>query len=195
LGGASSNAAATLLALCRLWDYSARQEELVALAQELGSDVSFFLWGGTALGIGRGEEIYPVAEPPPSPLVVVYPGLPISTKDAYGSLKLALTLPQSIHRISRLCGQLHLSRWMTGVFNDFEATILPAFQTIREAKESLVELGATAVLLSGSGSSVFGFFNDEESALAAARSLDRGSWRAFPAKTLSRSEYLQRMFG
>jgi len=195
LGGGSSNAAATLLALCRLWELPVSMEELGSIARALGSDVPFFLWGGTALGIGRGEEIYPMAEPPPSSLVVVYPGISISTGEAYRSLKMVLTSPQSIHKIARLCGQMHLSPCLTEAFNDFEASILPANQTIREAKESLVELGATAALLSGSGSSVFGFFKDEESALAASRSLDRDDWRVFPAKTLSRSEYLQRMFG
>ena len=108
---------------------------------------------------------------------------------------MVLTSPQSIHKIARLCGQAHIGPCPADAFNDFEASILPAYQTIREAKDSLVELGATAALLSGSGSSVFGFFKDEESALAASRSLERETWRVFPAKTLSRAEYFQNMFG
>jgi 4-diphosphocytidyl-2-C-methyl-D-erythritol kinase len=195
LGGGSSNAAATLLALRRFWELPCSGKDLLSVGAALGSDVPFFLMGGTALGIGRGEEIQSVAEPPTSSLLVIYPGLSISTSQAYGSLKMVLTYPHPLLKISRLCDQVHNSPYLTEAFNDFEASILPAYQTIREAKESLIELGATAALLSGSGSSVFGFFKDEESALAASRSLDRANWRVFPAKTLSRSEYLQRMFG
>jgi 4-diphosphocytidyl-2-C-methyl-D-erythritol kinase len=81
------------------------------------------------------------------------------------------------------------------MFNDFETSILPAYPAVGEAKRLLMEKGAAAAQLSGSGSSVFGFFIDEESALAASRSLERETWRVFPAKTLSRSEYFQRLFG
>ena len=81
------------------------------------------------------------------------------------------------------------------IFNDFEASILPAYPPILEARDFLRRQGASVALLSGSGSAVFGFFNDEESALAASRAKAREGWRVFPAKTLSRTEYFQSMFG
>jgi len=196
LGGGSSNAAATLLALARLWGLSVPMDDLCRIAAQLGSDVPFFLTGGTALGVGRGQEIHPLPEWPETPLVVIYPGTAISTAEAYRSLKLELTSADAASRIERFCGQAaRTSTAMTPLFNDFETSILPAYPAVREAREFLAEHGATAVLLSGSGSAVFGFFSDEESALAVSRMPMRGSWRAFPAKTLSRSDYHRAMFG
>jgi len=197
LGGGSSNAAATLLGLCRFWRLDVPSAELSSLAASIGSDVPFFLHGGTALGIGRGEEIYPVPEIQPAHLVVVYPGIHVSTAAAYQSLKLVLTSQQAAHRIQSFCGRLQdRMECPAGIFNDFETSILPAHQAIKEAKDFLKDQGATAALLSGSGSSVFGFFSDEESALAASRDKNvRESWRVFPAKTLSRAAYFQSMFG
>jgi 4-diphosphocytidyl-2-C-methyl-D-erythritol kinase len=111
-------------------------------------------------------------------------------------LNLGLTSSSEDHRIHRFCSQVKTgNRYLTEIFNDFEASVLSAYPPIMEAKSSLKSRGAVATLLSGSGSSVFGFFSDEESAFAAARSCMRATWRVFPAKTLSRAEYLQNMFG
>jgi 4-diphosphocytidyl-2-C-methyl-D-erythritol kinase len=197
LGGGSSNAVAALLGLCRFWRLEVSAAELRPLAAAIGSDVPFFLQGGTALGIGRGEEIYPLPEIPPAHLVVIYPGVHIATGAAYQSLSLMLTSRQSPPNIQGFCGRLvDQTGCLAEIFNDFETSILPAYPAVRKAKDFLSERGATATLLSGSGSSVFGFFSDEESALAASRGANaRDSWRAFPAKTLSRAEYFQSMFG
>lgn len=196
LGGGSGNAAVTLLALRHFWNVEVSDADLVRLAARLGSDVPFFLNGGTALGIGRGEDIRPLPDIRPEHLVVVFPAVHVSTAEAYHSLNLGLTSVTEDHRIQRFCCQLQDSTCrLTGIFNDFEASILTAHPPIKEAKEFLIERGATAALLSGSGSSVFGFFPDEESASAAARESLREAWRVFPAKTLSRVEYLQNMFG
>ena len=196
LGGGSSNAASTLLGLIRFWGLNPADEDLKKLASDLGSDVPFFLRGGTALGAGKGEEIYPLPEIAKSHLLVLFPGIHVSTAEAYQSLSLSLTSPDAARRIQRFCDRLPdgmgcLSR----MFNDFETSILPAYPAISEAKAFLTGRGAAATLLSGSGSSVFGFFLDEESTLAASRALPRETWRAFPAKTLTRAEYLQRIWG
>jgi 4-diphosphocytidyl-2-C-methyl-D-erythritol kinase len=197
LGGGSSNAAAALLGLARFWNLNVAAEDLQSIAAGIGSDVPFFLQGGTALGIGRGEEIYPLPEIRPEALVVVYPGVRVPTAAAYQSLNLELTSRTALRNIQGFCGQLAegcASR--TGIFNDFERTILPAYPAVREAKDFLIGRNAAAVMLSGSGSSVFGFFTDEESALAASRdSSIRDGWRVFPAKTLPRAQYFQSMFG
>lgn len=196
LGGGSSNAAVTLLALRRFWNAGISDADLSRLAAQLGSDVPFFLNGGTALGSGRGENIRPLPDMPPKHLVVIFPAVHVSTAEAYRSLNLGLTSATEDHRIQRFCGQLQdHSCPLTGIFNDFEASILTAYPPIQEAKEFLMKRGATAALLSGSGSSIFGFFLDEESASAAARGTYREAWRLFPAKTISRAEYLQNMFG
>jgi 4-diphosphocytidyl-2-C-methyl-D-erythritol kinase len=196
LGGGSSNAAATLLGLCRFWNVKIPDSDLFSLSARLGSDVPFFLSGGTALGIGRGESIYPLPDTPTQYLVVVFPGIHISTAEAYRSLNLGLTSSTEDHRIQRFCGQVKSGMYsLTGIFNDFEASILPAHPPVMEAKDFLKARGAIASMLSGSGSSVFGFFSDEESAFAATRGVLREAWRVFPAKTLSRAEYFHNMFG
>ncbi len=197
LGGGSSNAAATLLGLCRFWNLSLPAVELHGIAAAIGSDVPFFLRGGTALGIGRGEEVFPLPEIRPLHLVVVYPGIHVATGTAYKSLSLMLTSRQTVPNIQGFCGQLaDHDGGLAGIFNDFETSILPAYPAIREARDFLNERGAIVTLLSGSGSSVYGFFSDEESALAVSRmASERESWRVFPAKTLSRAQYLQSMFG
>ncbi len=196
LGGGSSNAAATLLGLMRFWRLEENDAGLGTLAASLGSDVPFFLSGGTALGSGRGETIHPLPDFPYRHLVVIFPGIHISTAEAYRSLNLGLTSQAEDPRISGFCGRLQKGAICPAeIFNDFEAPILRAYAPIREAKSFLMERGSIAALLSGSGSSVFGFFPDEESAFAVAREKARETWRVFPAKTLSRAEYFQNMFG
>jgi 4-diphosphocytidyl-2-C-methyl-D-erythritol kinase len=196
LGGGSSNAAITLLGLRRLWNIEMPDSDLFSLAASLGSDVPYFLTGGMALGIGRGESIHPLPDMPAENLVVLFPGVHISTAWAYRSLNLGLTSSTEDLRIQRFCGQVKDGMYpLTEIFNDFEVSILPAYPPVMEAKSFLREHGAIASMLSGSGSSVFGFFSNEESAIAAAREVEREAWRVFPAKTLSRAEYLQKMFG
>jgi 4-diphosphocytidyl-2-C-methyl-D-erythritol kinase len=196
LGGGSGNAAATLLGLRHFWNMDVPDSKLHSLASGLGSDVPFFLSGGTALGIGRGEKILPLPDPPAQHLVVIFPGIHVSTAEAYRSLNLGLTSSTDDPRIQRFCGQVKKGKnFLAEIFNDFETPILSAYPPIMEAKSFLNERGSIATLLSGSGSSVFGFFSDEESAFVAAREATRATWRVFPAKTLSRAEYSQNMFG
>jgi 4-diphosphocytidyl-2-C-methyl-D-erythritol kinase len=196
LGGGSSNAAITLLALRCFWNLDISDSDLISIAADLGSDVPFFLRGGTALGIGRGEEIHPLPDPPTENMIIIYPGVTVSTAEAYRSLNLGLTSSLTDHRIQRLCGQIKAGkRFLAEIFNDFEASILSAYPPILEAKNFLKTQGAMASMLSGSGSSVFGFFSNEESALAAARKAAGANWQVFPAKTLSRAEYFQNILG
>jgi 4-diphosphocytidyl-2-C-methyl-D-erythritol kinase len=196
LGGGSSNAAATLIGLRRFWNVDVADAKLYSLAADLGSDVPFFLCGGTALGIGKGDEIIPLADLPTQHLVVIFPGIHVATAEAYRALNLGLTSSAEDRRIQRFCGQIQMGKaFLTEIFNDFEASILTAYPPIMEAKSFLKSRGAIATLLSGSGSSVFGFFSDEESAFAAAQETTRATWRVFPAKTLSRAEYFQNMIG
>jgi 4-diphosphocytidyl-2-C-methyl-D-erythritol kinase len=182
--------------LCRFWQIDLTSSDLLPIAARLGSDVPFFLTGGTALGEGKGDKISPLPDFPPQYLVVIYPGIHVSTAEAYRSLRLGLTSARKAPKIQSFYGQAQSGNsCLTEIFNDFEASILPACPPITEAKSFLEEHGAIKALLSGSGSSVFGFFCDEESAFAAARAAVREAWRVFPAKTLSRVEYSQKMFG
>jgi len=196
LGGGSGNAAAALLGLRRFWDVDVSDEDLYAIASALGSDVPFFLMGGAALGRGRGEILAALPDFQPEHLAVIFPGVSVSTALAYRALNLGLTSVDSDPKIQSFLGlEKSDNSWRAGIFNDFEAAILPAHPEIREAKSFLEKQGAISTLLAGSGSSVFGFFQCEESARAAAVAVNRTNWRAFPAKTLTRTEYFQRMFG
>jgi len=196
LGGGSGNAAAALLGLRRFWDLDVSDTDLFSIAEALGADVPFFLMGGAALGKGRGEILSALPDFQPEHLVVVFPGISVSTASAYRALNLGLTSVDSDPRIQPFLGHADNGNlWRAGIFNDFETAILPAHPEIAEAKSFLEKQGAISTLMSGSGSSVFGFFLSEESACAAAVAVNRSNWRAFPAKTLTRAEYFQRMFG
>ena len=196
LGGGSGNAAAALLGLRRFWNIDVSDEELRAIALELGSDVPFFLMGGAALGKGRGEILAGLPDFQPEHIVVIFPGISIPTAAAYDALNLGLTSDDSDIKIQRFLGFVeNRSSWQSRIFNDFETAILPLHTEIAEVKIFLENKGAISTLLSGSGSSVFGFFLSEESARVAVAAVNRANWRAFPAKTLTRAEYFQRMFG
>jgi len=196
LGGGSGNAAAALLGLRRFWNLNISDADICAIASSLGSDVPFFLMGGAALGKGRGEILAALPDFQPEHLVVIFPGVSVSTASAYQALNLGLTSADSDPRIQFFLGLAkNGSSWRAGIFNDFETAILPAYPEIAEAKSFLEKRGAIAALLSGSGSSVFGFFQSEESARAAAAVAGQANWRVFPAKTLTRAEYFHRMFG
>jgi len=195
LGGGSSNAAATLLGLCRLWNVEADPALMQRLGSALGSDVPFFLSGGTAFGAGRGDEVYAVPDLPEAQLVVIFPGLRVPTSEAYALLTSRLTPDESHRKLYGFCSLLQAGLdCLSEAFNDFERVVLDRYDSIREAKDFLLEHGAVVSLLSGSGSSVFGFFLEEESALAASRAVRREEWRVFPAKTLSRLGFFKRMF-
>jgi 4-diphosphocytidyl-2-C-methyl-D-erythritol kinase len=148
------------------------------------------------MGSGRGEIVELLPDIPAEHLVVIFPGVHVSTAEAYRSLNLGLTSPARAHKIHSLYSQAQKGKaFLAEIFNDFEASVLAACPPIMEAKRFLEERGAITTLLSGSGSSVFGFFSNEESAFAVSCAGARETWRLFPAKTLSRAEYFQNMFG
>ncbi|NUN50974.1 MAG: 4-(cytidine 5'-diphospho)-2-C-methyl-D-erythritol kinase, partial [Candidatus Brocadiae bacterium] len=98
-GGGSADAAAALLALDRLWGLALSREALHALAAQLGSDVNFFLEGGTALCTGRGEVVEPVPDPPPMHFVLLTPDFPTLTADVYRAFSFDLTAPRAVARV------------------------------------------------------------------------------------------------
>jgi 4-diphosphocytidyl-2-C-methyl-D-erythritol kinase len=200
LGGGSSNAAVTLLGLAHLWKVRAKVSELVKLAAELGSDVPFFLSGGRALGTGTGTIISSLPDRQPQHLLIVAPNTSVATAEAYKALNsAALTTRNSdpILAISR--GSTNSSDWdqwpvTEDLENDFEQVIFDIEPEIGRVKKSLLQAGARSALLAGSGSSVFGIFDNRE---AQQRALEQiraeSSWRMFPCATLSREEYIRAM--
>jgi 4-diphosphocytidyl-2-C-methyl-D-erythritol kinase len=189
LGGASSDAAAVLRALLRLSGKSLPANRILRLAADLGSDVPFFLVGGAALGVGRGAEVYPLPESPRCPLVVIFPGIPVSTPDAYSRLRAPLlTSLRANHNIDLFCGKLTAGAWQE-IGNDFERVVFPDLPQLARIKGSLVKAGTRFASLTGSGSAVFGLFDDVATARRAARGLSRPGMEIFLVHTVSRREF------
>jgi 4-diphosphocytidyl-2-C-methyl-D-erythritol kinase len=153
LGGGSSNAAAVLLALPVLLGKTLSAAKLHELAAELGSDVPFFLYGGTALGLGRGTELYTLADSAPVRGLLVIPQVHVSTADAYRALERATHGAASAR-------YLDAAHWPTGGVNDFEAPVFAKHPELRRIARRLKASGATVVRMSGSGSSIFSVFSD-----------------------------------
>lgn len=167
LGGGSSDAAAVLLALPVLARRRLALGELTALAAEMGSDVPFFLLGGTALGLGRGTELHPLPGAPLARGLLVLPPVQVSTQRAYSALGRELTSePQSNSMNSFQALSWSLGRGLTSEDwaalgeNDFESFAVEQHPRLAGIRRKLRRLGARPVMLSGSGSSLFGIFAD-----------------------------------
>lgn len=192
LGGGSSNAAVALLGLKRLWQMDVSDVELHAITAELGSDVPFFLHGGTALGIGRGETIELLDDLDQRYLLVVTPNISVSTTAAFAAINAESLTSEAQNRILRVCRDeaRSLDLHHSVLKNDFETSVLAAFPEIAEIKANLLALGASKAQMSGSGASVFGIFDKEETRQAAIKALgDKPTWRSFAVATVSRSQY------
>ena len=192
LGGGSSNAAVALIGLERLWDLNIPAAELRLIAAELGSDVPFFLLGGTALGTGRGEVLEHIDDREVPYMLIVTPDVIVPTPKAFADLNAPnLTLEDS-KRILRVCRKEadSLDLHHSVLINDFERSVFAAFPEIGEVKRTLLSLGAVSALMSGSGASVFAVFDKEETRQAAIKALDiRSTWRKFAVAAISRTEY------
>ncbi len=161
LAGGSSDAAATLKGLNELWQLNLTTEELAKLGSEIGSDVSFCVYGGTALVKGRGEIIQPIASPPPCWVILAKPPIGVSTSDIYKRLDVtnithantsAMIKAIEDKNFSSICEQLH---------NVLESVTLDLYPEVRKIKEQMIRFGANGVLMSGSGPTVFGLVEHE----------------------------------
>jgi len=192
LGGGSSDAAATLIALTRRWNVEASADDLTQIAESLGSDVPFFLCGGTARGTGRGNVIEPIEDATPKHLVIIKPNASISTAKAYRSLNSpALTSANSKPILVRSqASEFSASIDPKALQNDFEQVVFALEPEIERAKAALLKSGARAAMLSGSGSAVFGIFENQNAQERAIQAIElETGWRAFPCKTVGRSHY------
>ena len=194
LGGASSNAALTLLALGALWRAKMNIDELTPLASALGSDVPFFLTGGRCVATGTGTTISRLPDAPRQYLIIVTPNASVATVNAYTSLNAAsLTTSDSDSILSSsLAEQISADSTQWRLRNDFETVIFEIEPEIERVKIALLEAGARGALLAGSGSSVFGVFDDEATRDRAFENLRcEAGWKVFPCHTLSRDEYVR----
>jgi len=187
LGGGSSDAAAALIGMLRLTKKKVPLERLMEIAAGLGADVPFFLFGGRALAVNRGDEIYPLPNGPKQTILIVSPrDIGVSTKDAYEWISAELTRLSKPNRIWGFCA-LCWSRQGVGVSNDFEGPVFSRHPRLREIRDALLERGAADAALAGSGSAVFGIFRNPAQARRTARAFQEDS--VFVVETLSREKY------
>jgi len=194
LGGGSSDAAAALLGYLRLTKKKLAPARLLEIAASLGADVPFFLLGGRALGVNKGDEIYPLPDIPKLHVLVVSPReIHVPTPDAYRWLKskpLALTKSLATSKLFEFCA-LCWSAQGSGLSNDFERTVFRRHPRLDRIKRELLQRGAAEASLAGSGSAVFGVFPSPAMARRAAVGFPHD--QAFVCESVSRDRYARLM--
>lgn len=191
LGGGSSNAAAVLRGLNHLFNKPVDQSGLRDMAVQVGSDVPFFLVGGTAFILGRGEEVQPLSDIPTRWLVIIKPPFGVSTPWAYQRLDevRAASSQQPVEKDDKATGQRGDG---ARLHNDLEIPAMERHPEIGKIKEALLQEGAQRALMCGSGSAVFGLFESENKARSAAdRLADQNMGELFVMKTITRDEALK----
>jgi len=185
LGGGSGNAALALAALNDLWQIGLNRLGLQPLARRLGADVPYFLEGGLCLGEGRGDMITPLDDLPVLYCVLALPSFPISTADIYGRLR--LTSPDKDSKINRF-----LARREFGLLeNRLEETIFSLYPRLKAIRSSFLQKEAVLSLVSGTGSAVFGLFEERGKAVRALAAMETTE-QVFIAETLPRGRYWKR---
>ncbi|MGQ9918216.1 MAG: 4-(cytidine 5'-diphospho)-2-C-methyl-D-erythritol kinase [Bryobacteraceae bacterium] len=194
LGGGSSNAAAVLLALGPLTGRCVPPEALGDMAAGLGSDVPFFLYGGTALGLGRGEELYPLPDAPRYSVLIVAPPVHVSTAEAYRALgRPELTSPVDCRKLSGFQSFVWRAEYLSGAENDFESAVFRLHPELGRWKRKLERLGARAARLSGSGAALFGVFPDRAKLQGALPQFSTEPLKVFSTTMLGRAQYRARV--
>ena len=190
LGGGSSDAAATIIALNHLLKLEWSVRDMMEVGQALGSDVPFFFSAPSAIISGRGEQVHSLEVTGSRWIVLVNPGFPIETKWAYGQLsesRRQVKPLSSHHRRLETAGTVTWEEILSMVENDFEIPVFEAYPQLREIKMQLLKQEAEGALLSGSGATVFGVFVDEAKARqAVARFSANEQWKVFLASTGTR---------
>lgn len=188
LGGGSSDAAAALRGLDRLWGTRMAEPRLRSLAAALGSDVPFFLVGGCALGHGRGERLHRLPVPPPLWVVVICPERGLSTKEVFAEAGVALTPARNCNIMQRFAHYYRTGQGLSElVRNDLEEAAVRLLPEVGAWRDRLARLGAAAAALSGSGSAVYGLFARRAEAVAAAGRVEPGA-RAFLCRLRGRGD-------
>ena len=182
LGGGSSDAAAVLLTLPVLCGVALPMHRMLSLAAPLGSDVPFFLLGGAAVGMGRGEELYPLPDYPALPGIVIAPGIHVSTPEAYRALSPTLRNPED--KLAEFQESVR-EPFVKPLVNDFEGVVFDQHPRLRAIKRRLLNQGAVHALMSGSGSSIFGLY-------ARKQDVPDGAETSFRISLVTRSRYRSR---
>ncbi len=161
LAGGSSDAAATLRGLNKLWNLGLSLDELAVLGSEIGSDVSFCVHGGTALATGRGEKLTHIAAPPACWVILAKPTIGISTADVYRRLNVQEVIHPDVAQMVKAIEQQNYGKICGLMGNVLETVTLPMHSEVMMIKEQMKRFGADAVLMSGSGPTVYGLVQTE----------------------------------
>jgi 4-diphosphocytidyl-2-C-methyl-D-erythritol kinase len=198
MGGGSSDAAAAIRGLAALWRVDLPRDRQLAIAARLGADVPFFLEGGTALGLERGDLLFPLIDQPPAWVTLAIPSFGVSTKEAYrwfdqaapGAGAARHRSPEGLRHFRR-DGPLAWPRALpeSELGNDLERPIVQRHPGMARLSASLLTDGALYAGMSGSGSAVFGIFLSREAAEAAARALARRGCRTLVTRALNRKRF------
>lgn len=164
LAGGSSDAAATLRGLNELWDLGLTVDELAKLGAKIGSDVSFCVYGGTALATGRGTEIQEISSPPACFVVLAKPKIGVSTAEIYGNLKISEVQHPNTKQMIQAIENQDYDMICQSVGNVLESVTFKLYPEVVTIKEQMQRFGADAVLMSGSGPTVFGLVDSESRA-------------------------------
>jgi 4-diphosphocytidyl-2-C-methyl-D-erythritol kinase len=180
LGGGSSDAAVTLRGLNEMWSLDLSTDMLCSAAEELGSDVPFFLYGSLSFAQGRGEKLIPRRAVKPLNLLLVKPSFDVSTAWVYKNFAMLTKKAEKVNNIEHFIRNIEraeLSGLIGNVSNDLESVTINSFPVIAEIKKRLRDQGAVFSMMSGSGSAVFGVFDSRRMAEDALQVFD-GYWTA-----------------
>ncbi len=184
LAGGSSNAAATLKALNELWKLDLSLEELMQVGSKLGADIPFCLLGGTAIARGIGEELTPLNSFADMHVLLGNPGIGVSTEYAYGKLDLENSEHIDSSKLIDCMNKRDLKCVGENLNNIMESTIIKENPIIQEIKDNMKASGAMGTLMSGSGPTVFGFYDDEETIILAKKNLLKIIDKVYICKTI-----------
>ena len=186
LGGGSGNAAGALIGLNCLWDLKLKPAELSKIAARLGSDIPFFLCAPSALGQGRGERLTPLQPPKKFHVVLVFPRVSMATAEVYQALNFSLTKnSKNINILREFFSQSNIASLGAHLHNDLEPVVIERIPVVASIKQKLISLEADGVLLSGSGSAVFGVFESSQKAQEAYARCCEEDWDTFLTETVS----------
>jgi 4-diphosphocytidyl-2-C-methyl-D-erythritol kinase len=161
LAGGSSDAAATLRGLNTLWNLGLSLDELAQIGTKIGSDVAFCVYGGTALATGRGEKIQELPAPVNCWVILAKPTLGVSTADIYGNLKINQIEHPNTKQMIESIETKNFNQMCASVGNVLESVTLKLHPEVAVLKDQMQKFGADAVLMSGSGPTVFGIVQQE----------------------------------
>jgi 4-diphosphocytidyl-2-C-methyl-D-erythritol kinase len=186
LGGGSSDAAATLLGLSRLWRLGWPNARLRELAVELGMDVPFFLGTGRAVATGRGERLAALPGGGGYALVLVNPKVPLSTREVYGRVPAGWRAePTGTERVIEALRTRNVGRVAAALTNNLERVVEPVLPVIGRMKAALLAAGALGAIMSGSGPTVFGMARSLDHARQIRRRVSRADWACWAVRTNS----------